>query len=196
MRDKPGSRHILSFQLKSPVLGKGLLPFLALLGLAACHSKEEQSKQGQGSGPQVLRAEAVVVKSDALSTVYQSSGSLIANEAVNVYPEVAGRITAIHFKEGTTVRKGDLLVQLFDNDIKAQIQKLKVQRRLQVITKERQDELLAISGISKQEYDNTVAQIAAIDADIAYSEAQLRRLQIRASFEGVVGLRNVSEGQL
>jgi membrane fusion protein (multidrug efflux system) len=195
MRQKPGSRHRLFFLLSPTSYRKGLLPFLALLSLVGCRYKEGQQKQGQG-GPQGLRAEAIVVKPEALSTVYQSSGSLLANEAINVYPEVAGRITAIHFKEGAAVRKGDLLVQLFDNDVKAQIQKLKVQRRLQVITKERQDELLTISGISKQEYDNTVAQIAAIDADIAYSEAQLRRLQIRAPFEGIAGLRNVSVGAI
>lgn len=196
MRRKPGSRYQLFLLHITPVCRKGFLPLLALLSLAGCRSKEEQQKQQGQGGPQGLRAEAMVVKPEALSTVYQSSGSLLANEAINVYPEVAGRITAIYFKEGSSVHKGDLLVQLFDNDIKAQIQKLKVQRRLQVITKERQDELLAISGISKQEYDNTVAQIAAIDADIAYSEAQLRRLQIRASFEGVVGLRNVSVGAI
>lgn len=170
-------------------------PFLAIL-LAACHSGKDDSKGQQGGKPPVLRAEAMIVKAAALESVYQSSGNLLANEAVNVYAEVAGRITDIHFKEGSVVHKGDLLIQLFDNDIKAQIQKLKVQRKLQVITKERQDELLAINGISKQEYDNTVAQIASIDADVAYNEALLRRLQVRASFDGVVGLRNVSVGAI
>lgn len=169
---------------------------LLILFAAGCHSKKDSSKDRQNKGPQGLRAEAVVVKPAVLNALYESSGNLLANEAINVYPEVAGRITAINFKEGSVVHKGDLLVQLFDNDIKAQIQKLKVQRRLQVITKERQDELLAINGISKQEYDNTVAQIASIDADVAYNEAQLRRLQVRAPFDGVIGLRNVSIGAI
>jgi membrane fusion protein (multidrug efflux system) len=169
------------------------LPSLAIL-LTACGSKKESGPEGKGNKPPSLAAEVIVVSTAPLESVYQSSGSLLPNEEVSVYPEVAGRITSIHFKEGARVRKGDLLLQLFDNDIKAQIQKLKVQRKLQVITRERQDELLSISGISKQEYDNTVAQIAAIDADIAYAEAQLRRLEIRAPFDGVSGLRNVSVG--
>lgn len=169
------------------------LLFGSIIVLGGCHSSSGK-QEGKGEQPQTLSAEAVVVQPEALNTAYQSSGTLLANEAVSIYPEVAGRITAIHFREGAPVRKGALLVQLFDGDIKAQIQKLNVQRRLQVITKERQDELLAISGISKQEYDNTIAQIAAIDADIAYNEAQLRRLQIRAPFDGMVGLRDVSVG--
>jgi len=172
---------------------------LCLLGIAAlttagCHGKKDEGKGEQGKGPQELKAEAIVVKSGVLTTQYQSTGNLLPNEAINVYPEVAGRITDIRFKEGSYVHKGDLLVQLNDSDIRAQIQKLNVQRRLQVITKGRQDELLAISGISKQEYDNTVAQIAAIDADIAYNESMQRRLQVRATFDGIVGLRNVSVG--
>lgn len=167
---------------------------LILLATAGCHSQKEEPKKQDKGGPKGLRAEAIVVKPAALDALYESSGNLLANEAINVYPEIAGRITAIHFKEGAPVHKGDLLVQLFDGDIKAQIQKLKVQRQLQVITKQRQDELLAINGISRQEYDNTVAQIASIDADIEYNEAQLRRLQIRASFDGIIGLRNVSVG--
>ncbi|WP_162902798.1 efflux RND transporter periplasmic adaptor subunit [Taibaiella koreensis] len=163
-----------------------------LLAAAGCHSGKE--KKPKDKGPQGLRAEAVVVQPTTLDAVYESSGNLLANEAINVYPEVSGRITAIHFREGAPVHKGDLLIQLYDGDIRAQIQKLKVQRQLQVITKERQDELLAINGISKQEYDNTVAQIASIDADVEYNEALLRRLQIKASFDGIIGLRNVSVG--
>ncbi|WP_118951181.1 efflux RND transporter periplasmic adaptor subunit [Taibaiella helva] len=172
---------------------KPLLPVVFLLTAAGCHSAKDK-KPKQDKGPMGLRAEAIVVKPAELNAIYESSGNLLANEAINVYPEVSGRITAIHFREGVPVRKGDLLIQLFDGDIRAQIQKLKVQRQLLVITRERQDELLAINGISKQEYDNTVAQIASIDADVEYNEAQLRRLQIRASFDGVIGLRNVSVG--
>jgi membrane fusion protein, multidrug efflux system len=179
-------------------LSKGMLLFLGVVLLTAvgCHSKKDKSKGDRGKGSDMLSAEAAVVKTGELSYQYQSTGNLLANEAINVYPEVAGRVTDIRFKEGSTVHKGDLLVQLNDSDIKAQIQKLNVQRRLQVITKGRQDELLAIHGISRQEYDNTVAQIAAIDADIAYNESLMRRLQIRASFDGVIGLRNISVGAI
>ena len=161
-----------------------------------CKDKKEE---GAGKGKQkdkMLHAEAFIVKPASLTTVYQSSGNLLPNESINVYPEVAGRITAIHFKEGAVVHKGDLLISMYKGDIEAQLQKSRVQRQLQVTTKERQDQLLAISGISKQDYDNTIAQIASIDADIAYNQALLRKLEIRATFNGVIGLRNVSVGAI
>lgn len=170
-----------------------VLLLLSSLFIVSC--KEEKTEKANNA-PKGLAAEAYIVKPTALSSIYQSSGNLLANESINVYPEVAGRITAIHFKEGGVVHKGDLLVTLNSTDIDAQIQKLKVQRRLQVTTKERQDQLLEISGISKQEYDNTITQIASIDADIAYYQTQLRKLEIRATFDGVIGLRNVSVGAI
>lgn len=174
---------------------KIVLCFVLPVLLAGCGGEQPGKGNAQhADGPKALQAEVIVVRAGGLNAVYQSSGNLLPNEAINVYPEVSGRITAIHFKEGAAVRKGDLLVQLYDNDIRAQIQKLQAQRKLQVLTKERQDELLAINGISRQEYDNTVTQIASIDADMAFNEAQLRRLQIRAPFDGVIGLRNVSVG--
>lgn len=169
-----------------------LIVSLCLLVTACGGGKAKDVKKPDG--PKGLQAEVVVVMASSLNSIYQSSGNLLANEEISVYPEVSGRITAINFKEGTNVRKGDLLIQLNDTDFKAQIQKLVVQKKLQLTTKGRQDELLAINGISRQEYDVTVAQIASIDADIAFNEAQLRRLQIRAPFDGIIGLRNVSVG--
>lgn len=162
---------------------------------AGCKGRKEEGKP-KAAGSRALQAEAFVVKAAPLENVYQSSGTLLSNEEISVYPETPGRITSINFREGSHVKKGDLLVQLFNADIQAQIQKLKAQRELAVTTRARQDELLAINGISRQEYDNTVTQIASIDADIAYNEAQLRRLQIRAPFDGIIGLRNVSPGAI
>jgi len=190
------NRDLLAFIEKGFLRSLTILAGISVLSFAGCHAKKEKSKGEQGKGPQDLKAQAIVVKTGALDYQYQSTGNLLANEAVNVYPEVSGRVTDIRFKEGSVVHKGDLLLQLNDSDIRAQIQKLNVQRRLQVITKARQEELLAISGIAKQDYDNTVAQIASIDADIAYNESLLRRLQVKATFDGVIGLRNVSVGAI
>ncbi len=167
---------------------------LALIACTGCGSKNQPVAKKEG--PAALKAAIYIVKSGPLQSIYQSSGTILPNESVQVFPEVAGRVTAIHFKEGAPVSKGSLLVQLYDEDIKAQIRKLRAQKQLQQTTKERQDELLAISGISRQEYDETLTQIAAIEADIAYYETQLRRLQIKAPFNGRIGLRNISLGAI
>jgi membrane fusion protein (multidrug efflux system) len=187
-----------SYYISKPFIGAygATVLIVGCIAFMGCKGGKEEVKGKDNKGGKALAAEGFIVKSGALSSVYQSNGNLIPNESISVYPEVSGRITGIHFKEGGLVSKGDLLVTLFNGDIDAQIQKLKVQRKLQVTTKERQDELLTISGISRQEYDNTITQIASIDADIAYNQAQMRKLEIRATFDGVIGLRNVSIGAI
>lgn len=166
------------------------------LSLAACGGKKEADAKGAAGKPQGLIAEAYVVNTQPFQTDITASGSLLPNEEISIMPEISGRIVSLNFKEGTRVRKGQVLVQLYDADLRAQVQKLRAQRQLQVNILKRQQELLNIGGISKQDFEVTQAQIQTIDADIAAVDAQIRRTKIIAPFDGVIGLRNVSNGAI
>lgn len=157
--------------------------------------KEEESGQHKGGGRQnMLSAEAYVVRAQRFQNNYTTSGTLVPNEEIQILPEVAGRVTAITFQEGTKVKKGQVLLQLYNADIKAQIQKSLAQRKLQEKISARQGELLRIGGISQQDYETTIALIQSIDADIAFNQAQLRKTSVVAPFDGRIGIRNVSLG--
>lgn len=166
-----------------------------LIFLASCSEKKmDAAAAAKASGPKVLNADGIVVKPEAFQSDYTTSGTLLPNEEVNVMPEMAGRITAISFAEGAAVQQGQVLARLYNDDIKAQVQKLRAQRELQVKIRDRQAELLNVGGISKQDYETTTTQIEAIDADIAYATSQLRKTTIVAPFSGRAGIRNVSAG--
>lgn len=173
-----------------------LLAGYVMIGLGmiftACNGKKEAPKGG--SKPNTLSAKGHVVSAGSFSDIYTASGSLLPNEQIDILPEISGRVTGIHFKEGSFVKEGQLLVQLYDQEIRAMLQKLKAQRRLQQNTEERQKSLLEIGGISKQDYETTQTQVQSIDADIALAEAQLRATKIIAPFSGNIGIRNISEG--
>ncbi len=162
--------------------------------LVACSSKKKDAEPAKGGKPNMLVAEGIVVKPQPFSSDYTAGGSLLPNEEIQILSEVSGRVTAIGFEEGKHVEKGQVLLKVYNDDIKAQIQKSKAQRELQEKIKARQAELLRIGGISQQDYETTVAQIQTINADIAYSEAQLRKTTIIAPFSGRIGIRNVSMG--
>ena len=163
---------------------------------ASCGSKNNSTVPAKGSKPNIVTTDAFIVRPVAYEPVYTASGALMANEMVEIHPEVAGRVTGIFFKEGSRVRKGQLLLRLNDADVRAQIAKLQAQRSLQQTTQKRQEELLRIGGISRQEFDATVTQIKSIDADIATSQATLAKMQILAPFDGTIGLRNISPGAI
>jgi membrane fusion protein (multidrug efflux system) len=174
----------------------GFVNFLAITVLFSCkNSKEDATVKTRGMS-KGLRAEGYVVKAESFQKDFSASGTLRPNEEVEIHPEVSGRITAISFTEGSNVRKGQTLVQINDADIRAQIQKLRAQRALQQKMLDRQEELLRIGGISRQEYETTQTQIASINADIAFQEAALRKTRIVTPFDGRIGLRQVSVGAI
>lgn len=115
-------------------------------------------------------------------------------ETTNIQSEISGRVTAINFKEGTTVAAGTLLVKLFDADLQAQLKKLVVQLQIAEATEKRQKELLAINGTSQQDYDNASLNVSNIKADIELLKVQISRTEIRAPFAGKLGFRNISLG--
>lgn len=135
-----------------------------------------------------------VIVSQQLKEEVVSSGSLLAAEQIDLYPEVSGRITQLNIQEGQPVAKGTLLLKLYDADLRAQLQRLYVQRENAERTEDRNKQLLQRGGISQQEYDIVVTNLKSALADIELVNANLRRTEIRAPFSGIIGLRNVSPG--
>ncbi len=168
--------------------------FLLLVCFFTSCNNNSEPAQTNTQKKAVLTAEGFVVKSAPFQSEYSASGTLLPNEEIQILPEVSGRVTSITFNEGTHVEQGQALVKIYNDDIKAQIQKLKAQKELQIKIKNRQTELLRIGGISQQDYETTTTQIQSIDADIAYSEALLRKTTIYAPFPGKIGIRNISVG--
>ncbi|MGF7217532.1 membrane fusion protein (multidrug efflux system) [Spirosoma lacussanchae] len=148
---------------------------------------------GPGRGPTPAVNGFIVVAQNLREDVV-SSGSLLAAEQVDIYPELSARITQLNIREGQPVAKGALLVKLFDADLRAQLQKLQAQADNARRTEERNKQLLDRGGISQQEYDIVTTNLRSSLADIELVKANLQRTEIRAPFSGVIGLRNVSPG--
>ncbi len=153
-----------------------------------------QAMPQQQGKPQPVNVTAYIVKPEKLDNKIFISGTLLSNEEVILMPEVAGKILSIAFKEGSVVKKGDLLVKINDEDLQAQLRKLQLQEKLASEKEGRQKKLLAINGISQEEYDASLTQLNSIAADIDVLRAQISKTQITAPFNGTVGLKNISEG--
>lgn len=171
-----------------------ILPFLFL---SSCNSNKKQEMkliQKNGAARPPITADAYVVKTKMLFDKLEVPGSIVANEAAEIHPEVTGRITGIYFKEGSFVRKGALLVKLNDADLQAQKQKLVVQLKISKQNENRSAQLLKIQGISRQDYETQQLQVSNVYADLAVINTQIEKTNIRAPFNGKLGLRMVSPG--
>jgi len=155
---------------------------------------ESASGQGQGGRGGKLSVDAMIVKYAPLESKLNVTGSVLPNESLELKSEVSGKITAIYFREGKQVRKGDTLVQTNDDEIEALLDKQKYNRKLNQDNEFRQRKLLEKDAISQEEYDNALNRLNTTDADIRLLETQLAKTKIMAPFDGVIGLRFVSEG--
>lgn len=172
-----------------------LIPGVAVLALVSgCKTKKEQVQSAGQRARAPITVEGFVVTPSKVSEDVEVSGTLLPSETTTIKSEVSGRVTQLNFKEGTIVPKGFMLVKLFDQDLQAQLKKLQVQLDIAEKQVERQRELLAINGISQQDFDLSALNVDNLKADIQTTRISISKTEIRAPYEGQIGLRNVSLG--
>ncbi len=174
------------------------LIFLTAFFFLACGEKKEGGQAPRGGqnarqrGP--LSVEGFVAQTSSISEDVEVPGSLLPLEETQIRAEINGRVVQLNIPEGSIVPKGALLVKLFDQDQQAQLRKVKVQLQIAIKTVQRQKELLAINGISQQDYDLSALNVDNLKADIQSLEIAISKTEIRAPYEGEIGLRSISVG--
>jgi len=147
----------------------------------------------QGGG-QKLFVTGYVVRPSIMSELRNTIGTIKPDEEVDLAFETSGKIISIFFKEGTKVKKGDLLAKINDRPLQAQLEKLQVQKKLLESKEFRQRSLLDKDAISQESYDQIQTELQATMADINLVKARISETEMRAPFDGNIGLRYLSEG--
>ena len=143
---------------------------------------------------QKLNAMGYVIIPTHLSELINQSGTLRPDEEVDLTFETSGKIVQINLTEGTRVKKGDLLAKVNDKPLQAQLEKLEAQLKMTEAKEFRQRSLLDKDAISQESYDQVQTDVQTIKADINLIKANISQTELRAPFDGIVGLRYVSEG--
>lgn len=164
--------------------------------IAACGKKDNNAAANAAPKPNtgVIAADVIVCKTTIVDAAVELNGSVVANDFVELRPEISGRIISLNVKEGTSVGKDVLIAKLFDEDLQAQLRKNQAQLSIAQANEQRLKKLLDVNGVNQQEYDQVVAQVASLNADIDFVKAQIRKTEIRTPFAGKLGLRTVSNG--
>ncbi len=147
-----------------------------------------------GSAAGAVAVEVTRVSAASFADETTAVGTLKSNESVVLRPETSGRIAAIHFKDGQVVRRGALLLSLDAGIQEAELQQARANLALAQANQQRNEDLFQKKFISQQSLDNTKAALKVQEASVALAEARLAKTRIRAPFDGVVGIRNVSAG--
>jgi membrane fusion protein, multidrug efflux system len=149
---------------------------------------------GMRGNSQPLLANGYIIKPTQMNELIYSTGSLIPDEEVDLSFETSGKIVGIFFNEGTRVERGDLLAKINDKPLQAQLLKLQAQKKLTEEREFRQRQLLDRDAISRESYDQVATELQSLQADIQLIQARISETELRAPFDGIVGLRMISEG--
>ncbi len=175
-----------------------LIPALFLLILftfSACNNKSPGGNKTKGKKAGPIPVEILVTQPKLLLNTVSSTGTILANEKVEIRPEISGRIVKIWFEEGATVQKDKLLIKINDSDLQAQLKRNEAQGILFKNDEYQKKKLLELKAISQDEYDVARSQLLVNEADKQLLLAQIAKTEIYAPFTGKVGLRTVSVGQ-
>jgi membrane fusion protein (multidrug efflux system) len=157
--------------------------------------KGEKGAQGPiRQQQQKLNVVGYLVVPTYMSELINQTGTLRPDEEVDLSFETSGKIVKINFTEGTRVKKGDLLAKMNDRPLQAQLQKLEVQLKMAEAKEFRQRSLLDKDAISQESYDQVQTDVQSLKADINLILARISETELRAPFDGIIGLRDLSEG--
>jgi membrane fusion protein (multidrug efflux system) len=156
-------------------------------------SKNDDSKKfNDKNSPTTVNG--IVIKTATFDNNLSLSGSIEANEQVEIHSEVSGIVEGIFFNEGSTVTKGQVLFKVNDIELKAQLRQAVTKEGLAAENERRAKLLLQKEAISQEEADVARADHASAQAQSQLIRAQISKTSVRAPFSGKIGLRNISPG--
>lgn len=172
-----------------------ILTLLGLIGYRLVSNSEESGKNNKkGDKKPPVTVDGVLLIEKDFANVISLSGSIEANENVEIRSEVSGIVEKIYFTEGTTVNKGQVLLKVNDLELRAQLSQAITRQNLASENERRAKLLLEKEAISQEEYDIASAEYRSLKAQSQLIQAQIAKTTIRAPFSGSIGLRNISPG--
>lgn len=182
-------------KLKQVVYAILILSFGAFITYRIVENKgksEDSKRKSDKKSP--LSVTGIVVKTETFDNILSLSGSIEANEQVEIRSEVSGIVESINFKEGSTVSSGQLLFKVNDVELRAQLSQANTKESLAAENARRAKLLLQKEAVSQEEYDVARAEYASTKAQSQLIKAQIAKTAVRAPFSGKIGLRSISKG--
>ncbi|MCL2649778.1 MAG: efflux RND transporter periplasmic adaptor subunit [Candidatus Azobacteroides sp.] len=178
------------------ILGLALYPKIKKNQLSSDSKSEKRQTSQSGAGQQrrPLNIDVKIIKPEELIDKFQTTGNLMPDEEVSLLFETSGKITNIYFSEGSTVKKGDLLAKVNDAPLQAELKKLEAQVPLATDRVFRQKSLLEKDAVSQEAYEQVSTELETLNADIESVKSRINQTELRTPFDGIIGLRQVSEG--
>lgn len=161
--------------------------------MVACDA--DGKKQGNKGGKKQL-VEIVTVQRKPLTTQRIVTGTLEATRTVHVYNEEQGRIKQLPMYPGDSVKTGDLMVELDNTLIRAELDKAVASYKQAVLDYKRLKKLKPRKLASEDEIARAETAVEQARAEKSLQETRLARTQILAPFDGLISERLKEPGDV
>jgi membrane fusion protein (multidrug efflux system) len=142
--------------------------------------------------PMPVEVSSVTVQ--RVSDRFEGIGSIEALEAITVVSEIDGALKAVPFREGGFIRTGDLIAQLDDSQLAAELARAEALRAQSKATYDRVKSVVDQKAGAPQDLDDASAALKVADANLQLARARHAKTRIIAPFDGIIGARKVSVG--
>ena len=171
------------------------LPVALWLSVAACGGKAEGGQPtGRGGPPRTVPVEVAEAVTDTVVDAILATGQIESVQAIELRPEVDGRLVEIFAREGALVNQGAPLFKVDDAELKAQVARAEAERDLARQALDRTRQLLTEKAAAPADLERAEAQMRSTQAALELLQVRLDRTVVRAPFAGVTGARLVSLG--
>jgi membrane fusion protein (multidrug efflux system) len=158
------------------------------------NKNDSKDRKGKPTDSEPMKVSGIIAQPQTFDNILSLSGSVEANEQVEIRSEVSGIVLSINFQEGSNVSKGQLLFKVNDIELRAQLSQANTKQSLASENERRAKLLLQKEAISQEEYDVARAEYASTKAQGELIKAQIAKTAVRAPFSGKIGLRSISVG--
>lgn len=167
---------------------------IALVIYRVMSNKEITNKANVKRTMSAMSVQGMVLKPQRFDDNLSLSGTLEANEEIDIRSEISGIVESINFEEGAKVAKGQVLFRVNDLELRARLSKVQTAQQLSSENQRRAKLLLEKQAISQEEFDISNADFESSKAESQLIAAQLSKTTVRAPFSGTIGLRYISKG--
>lgn len=174
--------------------GKASAPGAGAKGTDAKAAGGGKGEAKKGGGP--VPVEVVTLAPQRVTEELQAVGTMRSNQSVQLRPEVTGRVAVIGFRDGSLVKQGQLLVGLDASLNEAEVAQSRAELDLARANLKRTADLASKNFVSGSAQDTAQSNVTVLEARLQLAEARLAKMRIVAPFDGVVGIRTVSVGDV
>jgi membrane fusion protein, multidrug efflux system len=176
-----------------------IVSYLFLVAIiAGCYAQGKEKDKASAVAPvaQAIPVDGAVVRPALLKEELEITGTLAANQQVDIVSELTRKIIRVNVKEGAYVQSGQLLFELDNADLFAQLEKLRQQEKLASLSEERLRDLIQHEAVVQQDYDQAFTNLKVLQAQIAELQVTISKTRIKAPFSGQVGIVHVYPGAI